>query len=217
MKKEQLSKYSIENGVSIASIRKLVKIGLDKFIYLKDFKSVFQTTTNINTKKKIRDLESHGYIERYKDLEVWVNTAKGNILANSKFKRPIKREKANAIIEEVFNRVNIVNTNDEYLFFIDELYIAGDFLDESINEIDKLEIAIQIKSKFDSKTQEKLVNEKRDKSERYFPTIFDRLDYPQSEIKPFIKSSVHNLNVYNYYVFKTFKVPSKLIYKRQFE
>ena len=217
MKKEQFSKYSIENGVSIVSIRKIVKIGLDRFIYLKDFKSVFQASTNIATKKKIRVLENLGYIERYKDIEVWINTVKGNLLARSKFKRPIKREKADALTEELLNRINIVNTNEEYLYFIDEVYVAGDYLDESINEIDKLEIAIVTSDKFDAKTQERLVNEKRDKSEKYFPTIIDWVACPYSEIKPFIKSSIHNLDVYDYDVFKTQKVPSKLIYRRQFE
>ena len=210
-----IKKYDRVDGVSLMLIRKLNRIGLETFIKRENIKEIFHLKTNFQVNRIIECLEKNGYIAKYNELELWFNTISGNILANTKFIRPIKRVKCESIIRQLLSRAKKVNENTNYLLYVDSLLVTGDFLDESLDTIHHLLVGVELKRKYSEGDHNKLRAEKIRKSKKAFPTIIDELSYPNDEVKNFLKSRTHNLIILNKYDAESLEYDSKIIYKKE--
>jgi len=196
----EITKYAKVEGLSFIKIRNLNRIGLNTFIGKNDIKKVFGLKSTSTLKKLIDQLIKLGYIEKYdKSLDLWTNTIQGNILAHTDFIRPIKREKAQIILNGLHSRILEINNNPEEPMIINRAVISGDYLDDSLTEINEILVGIELGNRYEGKKQDRLLHAKRNTAQRIFNNIGEWAYYPDTYVRSFLKARVHNLKVIDKY------------------
>lgn len=185
-------------GFPLLKIRGLLK---------KDFLNNEITTAFLKTNQDratlvLSELNDLGYLEKRADEIpiIYINTLKGNALANAKAVSSISKGKAKIIFSDFLERVNEVNQNSKYLFKVTKVVLFGSYITDSptVNDID---IAFEIIRKdedsdvFMAKHQKK-VNEAIGNGKK-FKTFIDKLGYSETEVIHFLKSRSHYLSLHS--------------------
>lgn len=203
-------------GVPVIKLRKLLKEGVNNFLYVNTIARILELDLKqINA--TIAELEKLGYIEYIYRIDAWTNSIPGIILAKSPLKRRVKRTKAAQKIEDCIQRIKVVNQDLNFLYYIIEAYVTGEYLDTQISEINKVEIRVTMERKEkDNDKFQKLADQRINEANRYFSTIIEQVCYPITMILTFVKSGVHNFNVQQLSSNRD-EEPLTLIYKFQEE
>jgi predicted nucleotidyltransferase len=71
----------------------------------------------------------------YEDLEYWGTTITGNGLAKARIGKPMPRQKAAQLLDELLDRAATVNADDASLFSVERLELFGSFADPDRQEV----------------------------------------------------------------------------------
>lgn len=72
----------------------------------------------------------------------WELTMKGNALAMARFGHPLKRAKADLLLQGLVARASVLNADPDGLFFVDRLRVFGSYLDTDRQELGDLDVEL---------------------------------------------------------------------------
>lgn len=142
----------------------------------------------------VNDLLNLGYVERDKDISseaCWKTTLLGNAFGLASAAKPIRRKTAEGCLHEFMERVKQVNKDPYYLHKVTKVFLFGSYLSEAdvVNDVD---VAVALESKEPETKKRERIEMKRieqvEKKGRRFPTIIDRVSWPQEEVILYLKS-----------------------------
>ena len=111
---------------------------------------------NMIKDKIIGLMESH---EEDGDVKFYEILTKGHAIKNARFLKPITKEKADKMIEELIERIKVLNSDDYHLCRVEELYAFGSYITDS-KDYGDIDLAFDLKRKRKHSTKEyrKLAN-----------------------------------------------------------
>lgn len=146
-------------------------------------------------------LEADGLVERLPGAEIsWRTTIKGNALAMASAAAPLRRGAADKMLLEFLARVEQIRDESRWCFRVGRAVVFGSYLSDA-PALGDVDVAIELrKAHSDPTEQEAAEDRSRDEAEqsgRNFPTFFDRLFWPEREVRMFLKArsrlSLHDI------------------------
>jgi len=147
-------------------------------------------------------LEQEGYVERASirsGYEGWTVTVKGSTLAQATAAKPVRRETAEARLEEFLDRVRQANGNPSFAYKVKEVVLFGSML-SSADRVNDVDVAVRLvprekdpaewRAHRDARTREAL------ESGRRFPNTTEQVLWPQVEVMRFLKARSRTLSVH---------------------
>ena len=155
----------------------------------------------------INELNRRGYIEPiriYRQKQFYRKTLKGSTLGLASAAKPVTRKTANRIFSEFMDRVRQVNSDPSFLVKVKKVLVFGSYLTEAfrINDID---VAVELPWKEDhpmvlnkDKAQLALnLSNIAEKKGKKFSSFIDRLEWPEHEVRLFLKSRSRTLSIHS--------------------
>jgi hypothetical protein len=144
-----------------------------------------------------------GYVEVVPQQRsgTWRNTMAGNALANAIATPPISRTDADRLLKEFLIRVGIVNGDKSWLYRVGKVVIFGSYLSnqEWVGDID-LAIQLDRRPEFAECWPEALLAKAEDAANRgrRFGGFLERLAWPETEVKRFLRGGVRSLSLHDW-------------------
>ena len=111
--------------------------------------------SQVQTRKLIKDLKSMELIETDTSHKgkrsFWRRTIKGNAFCCAKFLKPIPREKAFKIVDLLLERVEEVNRNDDFKYFVTYVGLFGS-LSKGAEEVGDIDLVVDLWLKYHTNT-----------------------------------------------------------------
>jgi predicted nucleotidyltransferase len=155
----------------------------------------------------INELNRKGYIEPiriYEQKQFYRKTLKGSTLGLASAAKPVTRNTANKIISEFMDRVKQVNSDPSYLVKVKKVLVFGSYLTDAIR-INDIDVAVELTWK---ENHPMVLNEDKaqlalnlsiiaeDKGKK-FSSFIDRLEWPEHEVRLFLKSRSRTLSIHS--------------------
>lgn len=155
-----------------------------------------------NPKKAIGRLAKAGYLKRLEgpngpELEL---TKSGRRLAVASAAKSIHRITADENLVGFLERVEEVNRNPYYLYYVKEVRLFGSYLDPSRGRLGDIDVALELAAKDSGQALSSRVMQRAadaEKEGRHFKTFFDRLSYGEIEVKRFLKGRSTSLKLHS--------------------
>lgn len=158
--------------------------------------------SNNSARDLCKELISHEFIEDDKSGK-YVVTEKGNALAQTKFVKRMNKEKADLIFQKFIDRVEEVNSDNTFLYYVKQLFLFGSYLDRSSDDFGDLDIAFVLERKIKDgndfmAAQQKLVQDACENG-KVFSSIVEEVCYAETIVLKHLKSrspyiSLHRLS-----------------------
>jgi hypothetical protein len=155
-----------------------------------------------STNALLKQLTDEGYLElsQIGKEKVWLNTIRGNALAQAKFMKPIPRDKATRILEDFLTRVTTVNNDPYYLIGVAKVEIFGSYISKakSVNDID-LVVHYQWKGDLSQDERVRLSQVRCRQAQgkgRRFRNIVEEVTWPTQEVKLYIRAKEPRLSLH---------------------
>jgi predicted nucleotidyltransferase len=151
----------------------------------------------------LRALESAALIEKHpSDKGHWRTTIKGNAFAMASAAAPLKRAAADQMLLEFLARVEQVRDEGHWCFKVERAVLFGSYLSDAA-ELGDIDLGMRFRpAHTDRRHQDAAEDRRRREAEdagRSFSNIVDRLFWPESEVRSFLKArrrlSLHDLRV----------------------
>ena len=99
--------------------------------------------------KFFEDMIKEGYIskEEHNNRNFYSLEIKAMALANAKFIKPIPKEKATKVVEELLERVETMNTDKYYIMEVESIYVFGSYIDKDAKDCVDIDLIIKLKLK----------------------------------------------------------------------
>src|SRR5581483_5665468 len=108
-----------------------------------------------DAERVFQDLCTENYIEPLDPIDPsetdrtrWRTTIKGNALAHATARKPITRRTAERLIHAFLNRVNEINSCEDYIYSVKQVIIFGSYLSDSPT-LGDIDLAVTIECKYD--------------------------------------------------------------------
>ena len=133
----------------------------------------------------LRELTEQGFIEK-SSSDYYKTTLKGAALRIARCVPPIKRDKADKIVNDFMQRVEEINNNDYYLYRVSKILLFGSYIKEDAVDFGDIDVAFELERKInDTDEFEKLNREFIEKAEdegKYFSSFFEELSYSETVV-----------------------------------
>ena len=143
----RLKTNEIVAGAKAKDLRALFK-GRDQ-LDLRDLK--YYPKLNLKSKEDsvnfLKTLEELEYIEKNKDRDYYDMTRKGNAMGMAKFVKPISKEKAKQILDDLIVRAKHINENDYYISNVEVIRVFGSYINPEITDCADVDLMIELKLK----------------------------------------------------------------------
>ena len=157
--------------------------------------------------KLINELNRRGYIEPiriYRQKQFYRKTLKGSTLGLASAAKPVTRKTANRIFSEFMDRVRQVNSDSSYLVKVQKVLVFGSYLTDAIR-INDIDVAVELTWK---ENHPKVLNKDKaqlalnlsniaEKKGKKFSSFIDRLEWPEHEVRLFLKSRSRTLSIHS--------------------
>jgi predicted nucleotidyltransferase len=214
----RIQKSDIIAGQPVFTLRKLLhyedgtvttiaeKLGINQ----EKAKEVFQT------------LCTEGYIKQTdsssdKNDPSWENTIKGYGLVNATARKPITRKTAERLLQEFLQRVEKINSSDEYAYYVKRVILFGSYLSNkpTLGDID-LSLVLEYRDD-DPEKRSKHLDERvelAEKQGRHFKSYFASLIWPHEEVMRFLKNRSPSISLHPEQHERVLSraIPSKIIF-----
>jgi predicted nucleotidyltransferase len=155
----------------------------------------------------IIELNRRGYIEPiriYRQKQFYRKTLKGSTLGLASAAKPVTRKTANRIIAEFMDRVRQVNSDQSFLVKVKKVLVFGSYLTDAIR-INDIDVAVELTWKENhplvlnkDKAQLALnLSNIAEKKGKKFSSFIDRLEWPEHEVRLFLKSRSRTLSIHS--------------------
>ena len=155
----------------------------------------------------INELNRRGYIEPvriYRQKQFYRKTLKGSTLGLASAAKPVTRKTANRILSEFMDRVRQVNSDPSFLVKVKKILVFGSYLTDALR-INDIDVAVELTWKENhplvlNKDKVQLTlnlsNIAEDKGKK-FSSFIDRLEWPEHEVRLFLKSRSRILSIHS--------------------
>ena len=155
----------------------------------------------------INELNRRGYIEPiriYRQKQLYRKTLKGSTLGLASAAKPVTRKTANRIFSEFMDRVRQVNSDPSFLVKVKKILVFGSYLTDALR-INDIDVAVELTWKENhplvlNKDKVQLTlnlsNIAEDKGKK-FSSFIDRLEWPEHEVRLFLKSRSRTLSIHS--------------------
>jgi predicted nucleotidyltransferase len=156
----------------------------------------------------VNELNRRGYIEPiriYRQKQYYRKTLKGSTLGLASAAKPVTRKTANRIFSEFMDRVRQVNSDSSYLVKVQKVLVFGSYLTDAIR-INDIDVAVELTWK----ENHPMVLNEEDKAQlalnlsimaedkgKKFSSFLDRLEWPEHEVRLFLKSRSRTLSIHS--------------------
>jgi len=155
----------------------------------------------------INELNRRGYIEPiriYRQKQFYRKTLKGSTLGLASAAKPVTRKTANRIFAEFMDRVRQVNSDQSFLVKVKKVLVFGSYLTDAIR-INDIDVAVELTWKENhplvlnkDKAQLALnLSNIAEKKGKKFSSFIDRLEWPEHEVRLFLKSRSRTLSIHS--------------------
>ncbi len=155
----------------------------------------------------INELNRRGYIEPtriYRQKQFYRETLKGSTLGLASAAKPVKRKTADRIFSEFMDRVRRVNSDSSFLVKVKKVLVFGSYLTDAIR-INDIDVAVELTWKENhplvlnkDKAQLALnLSNIAEKKGKKFNSFIDQLDWPEHEVRLFLKSRSRTLSIHS--------------------
>jgi hypothetical protein len=125
----------------------------------------------------------------------------GHAFANATAAKPISRGTAERVLREFVDRVNAVNTSEEYAFIVQSAVLFGSMLSR-VDRLGDVDVAIDLRRRIlDSAKFKQQCDRRRHLAEergRAFPTVFEWATWPQKEVVLQLKARSRSLSLHEF-------------------
>jgi hypothetical protein len=149
-------------------------------------------------------LNGLGFIEeldKWNGRRVFRLTIKGQALANASAARPIHRKTADRLLEQFLERVQRVNSTQEYVYRVEHVVVFGSMLSE-VDRLGDVDVAVQLEPKVneDAAFQEWSMARRRaaEAKGRNFYGVLDWAMWPTHEIFLHLKARSTGLSLHDF-------------------
>ena len=155
----------------------------------------------------VNELNRRGYIEPiriYRQKQFYRKTLEGSTLGLASAAKPVKRKTADRIFSEFMDRVRRVNSDSSFLIKIKKVLVFGSYLTDAIH-INDIDVAVELTWK---ENHPMVINEDKaqlalklssiaEKKGKQFSSFIDRLEWPEHEVRQFLKSRSRTLSIHS--------------------
>jgi predicted nucleotidyltransferase len=155
----------------------------------------------------IIELNRRGYIEPiriYRQKQFYRKTLKGSTLGLASAAKPVTRKTANRIFSEFMDRVSQVNSDPSFLVKVKKILVFGSYLTDALR-INDIDVAVELTwkenhplvlNKDRAQLALNLSNIAENKGKK-FSSFIDRLEWPEHEVRLFLKSRSRTLSIHS--------------------
>ena len=155
----------------------------------------------------VNELNRRGYIEPiriYRQKQFYRKTLKGSTLGLASAAKPVTRKTANRIFSEFMDRVSQVNSDPSFLVKVKKILVFGSYLTDALR-INDIDVAVELTwkenhpgvlNKDRAQLALNLSNIAENKGKK-FSSFIDRLEWPEHEVRLFLKSRSRTLSIHS--------------------
>jgi len=157
--------------------------------------------------KLINELNRRGHIESsgiYRQKQFYRKTLKGSALGLASAAKPVKRRTADRIFSEFMDRVRQVNSDPSFLVKVKKVLVFGSYLTDALR-INDIDVAVDLTWK---ENHPMVLNEDKaqlalnlsniaENNGKQFSSFIDRLEWPEHEVRLFLKSRSRTLSIHS--------------------
>jgi predicted nucleotidyltransferase len=160
-----------------------------------------------DAKRLLNEMVRMGYVEPIRihgQRQFYQNTVNGNALGLATAAKPVMRKTADRILSEFMDRAREVNSSPAFLVMVKKVVVFGSYLTDAphISDIDLVvELAwkekhplVLGKHKGETAIEQSVAAEEKG---RRFNSFVDRLEWPETEVKSFLKSRSRTLSIHS--------------------
>jgi predicted nucleotidyltransferase len=129
-------------------------------------------------------------------------TTSGKDFARASGAKRVRRETAAQTLEGFMARVAEVNANPRFLVRVTRAVVYGSYVrgEETVGDLD---LAVDYESKLTGEKQEETVRKHFEESGRIARSFLDEYQWPELEVKLFLKSRKRTISLNSFYAFQT--------------
>jgi predicted nucleotidyltransferase len=175
--------------------------------------------------KLLNELNRRGYIEPiriYRQKQFYRKSLKGSALGLASAAKPVKRKTADRIFSEFMDRVRQVNSEPSFLVKVKKVLVFGSYLTDALR-INDIDVAVELIWK---ENHPMVLNEDKaqlalklsniaEKKGKQFHSFIDRLDWPEHEVRLFLKSRSRTLSIHSIHDEILNRVECKVFFSEQ--
>lgn len=187
-------------GVPILKVRHLLRLAGDKEWSIHFVREVAGVSRQ-RARNLLACLTEQGFIEPTETegrIQWYSTTSRGLTLAAATAALPVRRAVAERILSDFLHRVDVVNTSDTYLYEAKTVVLFGSFL-SGADPVGDIDLAVELQRKRWAQEKWREISKEHlrlaRQSGRRFASAFDRIAWPEHEVKLFLKSRSRTLSI----------------------
>jgi DNA-binding PadR family transcriptional regulator len=151
----------------------------------------------------VEKLVKEGYLSldergRHGDEKYYEVTSLGNGLANASAASPISREKADQILEELFQRAEAINADRSFTWGVKALIVFGSYMDPSKEKLGDVDVAMDLDRKPGLTPEDDEAQTRRDaRAGKQFSSYFEQIAWQQIKIHKALKAGKRGLSLHS--------------------
>jgi predicted nucleotidyltransferase len=164
----------------------------------------------------IEALRARGWLqtaEQWGRPKDWQTTLEGNAFTVAHATKPIPRAKADKLLAEFLKRVEEVNANDEYGYYVHEVHLFGSYLGDAaeVGDID-LAVDLRFRAMGDRDVVDHSIARAR-ASGRRFKLYIEMLGYSEIEVRRILKARSPYISLHDMQDIEVTGAQARLIYE----
>jgi len=173
----------------------------------------------------INELNRREYIEPiriYRQKQFYRKTLNGSTLGLASAAKPVKRKTADRIFSEFMDRVRQVNSDPSFLVKVKKVLVFGSYLTDALR-INDIDVAVELIWK---ENHPMVLNEDKaqlalklsniaEKKGKQFSSFIDRLEWPEHEVRLFLRSRSRTLSIHSIHDEILNRVECKVFFSEQ--
>ncbi len=134
----------------------------------------------------------------YEDLEYWGTTITGNGLAKARIGKPMPRQKAAQLLDELLDRAATVNAGDDSLFSVERIELFGSFANPDRQEVGDVDARVVFDRRVDGDEFMRRASAAATEAEAKgcrFNNALDRLSFAELEFQRYLRGRSRGLDI----------------------
>lgn len=205
-------------GLPAVQARALMRAVRDCAVSLSEVAKLLESSPDA-ARAVVQRLEEQGYVTRvepfersnlvydldevppggtYQDLEYWGTTVMGNALAKARIGKPMPRQKAAKLLDELLDRAATVNADHDSLFTVERIELFGSFADPDRQEVGDVDTRVVFDRRVDGDEFLRRASAAAAKVEaegRRFSNPVDRLSFAEREFQRHLRGRSGRLDI----------------------
>ena len=193
-------------GLPILKIREIIRLAMEDRFFASKRELIIKVASltkksQLISKSIFEQMISEGLLEMEKVKPSGFclkATDKGSILGVASAGKPISREKATQLLDELIDRAKRVNKNDELVYCVGCIKVFGSYLSDK-ETIGDLDIGVKLIKRYPEnflKQNNYRISQAKEQGKR-FGRLIDQLSYPYFEIMRILKNRCRNISLHD--------------------